>query len=819
MIKTRCVYFRIAVFFSFCCLLTAVAGAQTEAKGTLSLSFQNEEKQPLEGVSIGLMRLEDSTMAKIAISDAQGAAVVEEIRPGQYFVTAWLLGYEKYTSAGVVVDAGRLRVDLPPVLLVKSDRQLSEVTIAHKKPFIERQLDKLVVNVENSIASAGSSILEVLERAPGVVVNQETSINLKGKSGVIVMIDGKPSPLSGADLINYLKGIPATNIDRIEIMTNPSARYDAAGNAGIINIRFKKDQRQGLNGSVSLNAGQGFYFKPSGSTNLNFRKKKWNLFGNYSYAQPKGFTRFYINRKFFDNNHEVQSIFDQTSFTKQPIKSHNGKIGADFYAGKKTVFGVLLNGNLFRNMRDGFTNALITDPEGVLQYTTQTTNLLKERRFNGFGNFNFKHTIDSTGKELSLDADYGRFKSDVDQNFVTENFGAAGNPDPGFILNTDQLGDLSVKSVKADYVHPLKKEAKFEAGLKSSVVETDNDIQFFFDEDGVQVPDPTRSNHFIYKENVNAAYLNFAKSFPKVEVQVGLRLEQTRTEGHQITTGEQFERKYAYLFPSVFLNRKLNEKNLLSFSYSRRIDRPDYRQLNPFRIFVDSYTYVVGDPALKPVLTNSFELGHTFDQQYSLTLAYVQSKEVITDVFIQDDVTKISYQTPANLQNFEQLSLAVSMPFKLHKWLNTSVNGSVYYNRYTSPFQGGNLLNTSTSWDLNVNNSFVLGKKGWSAELSGYYQSRMAWGLFTIRDLAQITAGIQKTSADKLSTFKFAVSDIFYTNRIAVVVQYQNQDWFTDRTWDSKVATLSFTRRFGKNTVQQARRRTSGIEEEKKRAG
>ncbi len=400
--------------------------------------------------------------------------MVDEIRFGTYFVTAFLMGYQKHQTGPVVIDAARSRIDLPPFHLEKSANMLAEVTVAHKKPFMERHLDKLVLNVENSIVSAGSSILEVLERAPGVVVNQETSISLKGKQGVIVMIDGKPSPLSGADLINYLKGIPSTNIDRIEIITNPSAKYDAAGNAGIINIRFKKDQRQGLNGNVALSLGQGFYTKPSGSTNLNFRKKKWNLFGNYSYSQPKGFTRFYINRKFFNADHSLESVFDQTSFIKQPIRSHNGKFGADFYAGKKTVIGVMFNGNLFRNTRDGFTNAIITNPEGALQYTTETDNILKDKRFNGFGNVNFKHTIDSSGKELTMDADYGNFNSHADQNFITRQFSAVGNPAPDYTLHTDQRGQLSVRSLKADYVHPLKKEAKWEAGLKSSMVETDN---------------------------------------------------------------------------------------------------------------------------------------------------------------------------------------------------------------------------------------------------------------------------------------------------------------------------------------------------------
>ncbi len=813
---------KISAFVCPAILLLAGAislAAQTDLRGTIHVTVQNAEKQPLEGVSIGLMRSSDSTLAKIAITDQAGTAMVEEIKPGSYFLTAYLMGHEKFASVPLNIDADHLRLDIPGIQLEKSANALSEVTIARKKPFIERQLDKLVINVESSIASAGSSVLEVLERAPGVVINQESSINLKGRQGVIVMIDGKPSPLSGSDLINYLKGIPANNIDRIEIISNPSARYDAAGNAGIINIRFKKDQRQGLNGSASLSVGQGFYFKPNGSTNLNFRKKKWNLFGNYSYGQPKGFTRFSINRKFFDQYHEVESVFDQTSFTQQPIKSHNGKIGADFYAGKKTVIGALFSGNLFRNTRSGYTNATITDPEGVLQYTTLSDNVLNDKRFNAFGNLNFKHTIDSTGKELTVDLDYGEFDSRAYQHFVTEQLSAAVTPPPGYILNTDQNGNLSVKSAKADYVHPLKKDAKFEAGLKSSIVEADNDILFFNFLNGVNLFDPGRSNHFIYKENVNAAYVNFARSFAKFDVQAGLRLEQTNTTGDQVTTGEHFTRSYAYLFPSVFVNRKLSDKNTLSFSYSRRIDRPDYRQLNPFRIFVDAYTYVVGDPSLKPVLTNSFELGHTFDQKYSLTLSYVQSKEVITDVFVQDDATKISYQTPANLQDFDQVSLGVSVPVSVRKWLNSSINGSLYWNKYTSPFQGGDLLNSSLSWDLNVNNSFVLGSKGWSAELSGFYQSRMAWGLFIIRDLAQVSAGIQKTSADKLSTFKLSVSDVFYTNHIAVIVQFQNQDWFTDRTWDSKALTLTYTQRFGKNTVQQARRRTSGIEEEKKRAG
>jgi len=680
-------------------------------------------------------------------------------------------------------------------------------------------LDKLIVNVENSILAAGSSILEVLERSPGVVVNQETSISLKGKQGVIVMIDGKPSPLSEPDLINYLKSIPAANIDKIEIITNPSARYDAAGNAGIINIKFKKDQRQGLNGSVSLSMTQGFYNKYTGSTNLNFRKKKWNLFGNYSYSEPKGYTKFYINRKFFDAQHQVVSVFDQTSFIKQPIISQNTKLGLDYYATKNTVIGVLFNANWFSNNRDGFTNALITNPDGSLQYTTQTKNVLNENRFNGFGNINFKHTFDTTGTELTVDGDYGSYNARSFQDFVITYYDPQNNPTSANTLKTDQQGDINVRSFKADFVMPLKNQVKLEAGIKTSFVKTDNDIRFFNILNEEVELDTSKSNHFIYDETIHAAYVSYGKTFKKTDYLVGLRLEQTNTNGEQITTGEKFSRSYLYLFPSIFINHKISDNHQISLSYSRRIDRPDYRQLNPFKIFVDPYTYVVGDPTLQAVLSNSFELSYTFKNKYIASLAYTSSKDVITDVFIQDDVTKVSYQIPANLQNFDQFTLSTIVPVSVGKWLNTNISADFFWNKYTSKFLGGDLLNQNVACYINVSNSFSIGKNGWSAELSGSYQSKLAWGLFLIDDLGQVSIGVQKTSKDKMSTIKLALSDIFLTNRINVIVNYQNQDFHTNRTWDARTIALSYTQRFGSKNIAQARRRTSGVEDEKKRAG
>lgn len=803
----------------FLCLLSTVGFAQNTFVGKVSGTVVEENKKNIEYVTVTLHQAKDSVLVKGGLTDNKGVFEIENIKQGQYFIRITHIGFQKYSGPPFEISESAPSLILPAIALNAASATLGAVTVTAQKPFIERKLDRLIVNVENSIVNAGGSVLEVLERSPNVFVNQENSINLKGKSGVIVMIDGKPTPLAGADLIQYLKSIPSASIEKIELITNPSAKYDAAGNAGIIDIKFKRDKRLGLNGSLTVSDGQGFYNKLNASTNLNFRTKKWNLFGSYAYGRPTGFTRFYINRKFFNPDRSIESIFDQTSFIRQPIQSHTTRLGADFYATKKTIIGAMLNTNLVNSAREGFTNSIIANPNGAILYTTESDNKLHAKNFNGFGNVNLKHTFDSTGRELTADVDYGQYDANTFQNFKVVNLNTERNPLSQNILETDQKGIITVQSVKADYVHPLKNQAKFETGLKSSLVKTDNDIQFFDIIDGKKIVDNTRSNHFIYSENVNAAYANFNQEFKKMDIQFGLRMEHTVTNGQQVTTGEAFSRNYVNFFPSAVINRKFSDNNQLSLSYSRRIDRPSYRQLNPFRIFVDPpYTFVVGDPQLRPVYTHAFELSHTFKGRYITELSYSRSKDVITDVFVQDDVTRVSNQIPANLQHSEAITFAVIIPFSVRKWLNSNFSGNIYWNKYESPFQGGNLLNQNTAWDARCQNSIVLGK-GWTAELTGVYQARLVWGLFTIKDLGHLSAGIQKMSRDKNSTFRLNVSDMFYTNRIAVVVQYQNMDFFTNRTWDGRVATLSFTHRFGKNTVQQARRRSSGVEDEKRRAG
>ncbi len=805
------------IFVAILLLQYSYCLSQTK-NGNVKGVVSSDKKIPVEFANVTLHTVADSVFVKASITDEKGLFELDNLADGNYYLKISNASFENFRSNDFSISPENPTLSFENVLLKPTSNALKEVVVTKEKQFIERKLDKIVINVENSIVSAGNTVLDVLERSPSVMVNQESSINLKGKSGVIVMIDGKPTPLSGTDLIVYLKSVPAANIQTIEIITNPSAKYDAAGNAGIINIKFKKDQKQGFNGSLTLNYGQGVYRKPSGSINMNLRDKKWNFFGSHSYANPINYGKFFINRKFFDDNHNITSNFEQNSFTKVPGISNNSRVGVDFYANEKTVFGVLSNGNWNNNDRYANTDAIITHPDGTLDYTTQTNILSDESRFNGFANFNFKHSFNTSGKELTADIDYGTFNAKTLQDIHNINANPDGSVLSDTMVETNQTGIIKVKSIKTDYAHPFSEKMKLEVGLKSSLVTSDNDVKFYNVENGGPILDATKSNHFIYEENINAAYASFAKELTKWDFQCGLRMEHTKTNGEQIATGEQFSRNYLTFFPNAVVNRKFSEENSLSFTYAKRIDRPTYRQLNPFKIFVDSYTYVVGDPTLNSVITHAFELNHTFKGKYITILSYTRSKESITDIFVQDDDTQISYQIPANIQDYEQFNLGVYIPLKYRKIVNSTLSASVYLNKYSSPLNGGNLQQDFTSWDMNWSNSFNLGKS-WTAELNGYYQSRMVWGLFYIKNLAQISAGIQKVSNDKNSIFKLNVSDIFLTNHIAVDVQYQNQDFFTERTWDSRVVTLSYTYRFGKNTVSKARQRTTGVEEEKRRAG
>ncbi|HWN89298.1 MAG TPA: TonB-dependent receptor, partial [Chitinophagaceae bacterium] len=322
-----------------------MVSAQTTERGKISGKVTDEQQKPIEGATAELLRTKDSSLVKVAISNKSGLIEFENIRFGSYFIKTTYVNHERSFSSIIDLSATNNAVTINDVILKPAAKELQTVQVTGRKPFIQQMTDRIVVNVENSVINAGSSAFDVLERSPGVLIDVNDNISMRGKTGIIIYLDGKPSPMSGADLVNYLRSLPSNAIERIELITNPSARYDAAGNAGIIDIRMKKDQRFGTNGSFTAGYGQGIYPKANTGINFNYRNKKVNLFGSYNFSYRMGLNHLLLDRNFYtDGQFTGQDLKD--NFTKIPLYLNTVRFGADFYPNKKTVYGFVVNSNL-----------------------------------------------------------------------------------------------------------------------------------------------------------------------------------------------------------------------------------------------------------------------------------------------------------------------------------------------------------------------------------------------------------------------------------------------------------------------------------------
>lgn len=793
--------------------------AQSSRRGKIIIKALNEAQQGLENATVELLKSKDSTLVKAAITGKDGLAELDNIQTGTYLLRITMVNYARYFSEPVTLSAEKPEVNLPAVTLTPAaSAQMKEVTVTARKPFIQKLSDRIVVNVDNSIVNVGSSALDVLERSPGVLIDPNDIISLRGRQGVIIMIDGKITPMSGADLINMLRSLPSNSIERIDIITNPSARYDAAGNSGIIDIRMKKDQRLGANGTLTAGYGQGVFPKANTGATFNYRNKKVNLFGSYNYGYRKNLNHLMLKREFFkDGNYD--GAYDQDNYMKIPINTNTARIGADFFPNKKSIIGFVFNGTLTNLNRTNNNRSLvlnnIKDPES--RFITNTTE--KTRFKNALGNINYKYTFDSTGRELTADVDYGIFNNNSRSNFITGFYALSGQPiKPEYRLNGDQVGKITIATVKADYTHPLNKTTRLEAGFKTSFVETNNDVVFYDVSNNTPQYDSSKSNRFNYKENNNALYINFNKEFKKISLMAGLRAEQTNMEGLQQVNNIGFDSSYLQIFPSVFLTYKLAAEKALGLSVSRRIDRPNYSELNPFRFFLDPSTYSSGNPYLKPQLTWSYEVSYTV-KQLSFTLAYSHTKQNTTVVIRPSETEdKVTVQIPVNLNSYDYYGLTVAAPFRFTKWWNAINNANLYYGHYNGNLANTTLDNGRPAANISTNNTFTL-PKGWTLELNASVNTGGQYGFMKLDPQWQVSPGVQKTILNKKGTIRFNVTDIFWTNLPQAVVEFNNyiEHWHAKR--ESRVANLAFTYRFGKNTVTAARRRSTASEEERRRAG
>ena len=820
-------------FFSLLAAMSIAVCSYAQTGGKISGSIKDGGNQKIiDAASVSLLRAKDSSLVKVAVADKDGNFSFENVKDGNYLVLATSVGHSKSYSSQFSIAADKLSAHVGVLQLIPAEKALKEVSVTAKKPLIERKLDRTIVNVEASITSAGNTALEVLEKAPGVSVDKDGNISLKGKSGVIIYLDGRPSYLSGPDLANMLRNMTAAQLDQIEIMTNPPAKYDAAGNAGVINIKTKKNKQFGYNGSITTGYTQGRYARFNEAVSFNYRNKKINFFSNFSYNRNHRSQELYILRNFRDaNTKNIKSIFDQSTDMESQSHNYNAKAGLDYTVSKNTTIGLVLNGFYNPSLWQSSTRTSIYDPNYILTDVTTAYTENEEKWKNFSTNFNFRTKLDTAGQELTADLDFIQYKATSVQPLTSTYFDNAGNqlkaPE---ILNGTLPTNIKIYSGKADYTLPLKKDAKFEAGIKTSFVNNDNNARYDSLKAGYSVLDSARSNHFIYEENINAAYVNYSRPLGKKwNAQLGLRVENTNSngisKGYTFNTTQnkfeytetKFKRSYTQLFPTVYLQYTANEKNQFVINYGRRIERPDYQDMNPFVHFLDRYTFEQGNPNLSAQFAHNIELSHTYKGFLTSTINYTKTTDIIQMVLEQNDVTNETFVKKANIASSEQIGLAITANKSITKWWSGNIYANVYNNHFKG-FVGTEPISVGvTSLMVQLQQQFKF-SKGWAAEISGFYRSKGLEGVIYIKPIAQLNAGVSKQVLKNKGSLRLNIRDIFAGGVFKGYSKYGTVDANFKNVNDSRAVSLTFTYRFNKGKLKAtSSRRTSGASDEQNR--
>lgn len=784
---------------------------------------KDPEGKGIDKTTVSLLRAKDSSVVKLAVTDNTGKFTFENT-PGKYLVGVSHVGYLPQKSAIFDLSTDQILSDLT---LIKSEGAMQGVTVSSKKPMVEVKADKMIVNVEGTINAVGNDALELLRKSPGVLIDKDDNISLSGKNGVRVYIDGKPSPLGGADLAAYLKSLQSSQIEAIELITAPSAKYDAAGNAGIINIRLKKNKAFGTNGSINAGYNIGTYPKYNAGVAINHRNKKINLYGNYNFNQNRNKNIFNLYRFVAD------TIFNGSNHMINENTTHGFKVGLDYFATSRSTFGIMANGNLNDNDMAtlGTTEIFYAPPNGprTLDRILKGDNTSSGERNNINLNLNYRYA-DTAGRELNVDADYGRYRITTDQYQPNIYFNPGNNnPTNSQIFSFLSPSDIDIYALKADYEQNWK-GGKLGFGIKTTLTETDNNFGSYDVVSNNKTLDPSKSNQFNYKENVNAAYVNFNKQYKKgIMMQLGLRVENTTSQGDSYALNIDgtvnkasklpFKRQYTDPFPSAALTFNKNPMKQWTISYSRRIDRPVYQDLNPFLFKLNIYTYQKGNTELRPQYTNSISVTNVYKYKLTSTLTYSHVNDVFTQLVDTAEISK-AFITKKNLATQDIASLNISYPF-MYKDYMLFANLNTYYSLYKADFGGGNRkVNVDVfSYNLYMQNSLKFGKKKmWTAEVSGFYTAPSVWqGTFKSKALWSIDGGLQKTIFKGKGNIKTSVSDIFRTLKWKGTSNFAGQETIASGRFESRQFKVNLTWRFGSNTVKAARQRKAASDEEIKR--
>ncbi|MEO5978369.1 MAG: TonB-dependent receptor [Chryseolinea sp.] len=806
-IQTSIRYCLSTILFSI--MMSSVTGQSLEGK------VQDHEGKSIPFVNLLLLNSNDSTLVKGAVTDADGIYTIDKVKPGTYVLAASMIGYKKTYLPGVTT-AGQSVVTLPVITLEANATQLKEVSVTAQRPFVEQFIDRTVINVANSIIASGSTALEILEKSPGITVDrQNDDIQLRGQTGVIVQINGKQTYLAMADVVSMLRGTSSENIDKIELITNPSSKYDASGNSGIINIVMKKDTNLGTNGVLTLAGGSGRFDRERAGLQLNHNTRKINLTTTYSGTRGGSYFDLSTKRQFFDE--KGGTFADQGSYLSIRELTHNLKVTADYRLGKRTTIGITGTGFWSSRKETGTANSSFMENESGPTYLMAATDkVLTNKLNNRLANFNLQHKFEGKGGQLTADVDWGYFGKHFTNLLITST-SFSGNDGNISALYTAMPATIEIQTYKTDYNRELTNDWKFEAGLKYSQVETNNDLHIYTGTDDNLQPDESLTNHFQYTERVAAGYFSFSgKLKSKTEIQIGLRAEHTHSLANSITTDFKVPRDYLNLFPTLYVSQPLSKVHMLTFSYGRRILRPNYQNLNTGRSYIDPYLYSQGNAFLRPQYTHSFEIKHGFRNAIFTSFgADFTDEEIAT--FIEPVDSLQSVRRPLNTGKTQFYNFEINFPITIsnHWTLQTSILGT--YSRFQYMFQDVPQRAEQFSARFNMSNAITLGN-GWTAEASGWVSTPEVYAIYKSPWLGSLDMGIQKAITDKLK-LKLMAQDVFHSNFVRSKISSPTFYRQTRLNFDTRVIMLTLTYSFGDQKLKGGRQRKGGSEDELKRTG
>jgi iron complex outermembrane receptor protein len=762
-----------------------------------------------DAATVILLNRKDSSVVSSALVNAKGAYGFSNVKPGTYLLLTTRLGYQKNYSPDVIVTASQT-IKVPAIILQPESKELKEVTVVAKTPFIEVKPGKMIINPQASITADGKSALDILKQSPGVRVDNNENVSLSGRQHALVLIDGKATNLTGADLASLLKSTQGNTIERMEVISGGSAKYDASA-GGIINIVLKKGKNIGTNGTISLGAGYGRYYKSNAGINFNSRSKYLNIYGNYTFTDNKTYRDIFIDRQI--SYAGLTSNYNSVYRNIQKSVLNNYRLGADVLLSPNHSVGFMVHG-FFNDYTFKKNNRLNIINGGSLDSVIMANSSIDRSLRNINYNISYSGTLDKAGKTLSASLTYSPYTRHNNEYINNKFYNAAGamyrdslllqNLSPSHRYNWTGLVNFS---------SPLGKVAKLDAGAKFSYSKSDNNLIFGPLVNGVYTVSPTFSNNFIYTERVSAAFVNYTGSFGKFDMEAGLRGEYTQSKGTSININLVTPYNYFNLFPTLMLNYRHNDKNEYAISFSRGLERPNYDNLNPFLVYVDPYNFQSGNPFLRPEYNNSIRLTHTYNKDISTSVYTNFITNGNFPYYLQNDSTKTNLSTRLNLGKAYVYGISFNSPVSFYTWWNAMFNIDYSYQRYVVYPQYGNFKKSASDLIITSSQNFFINKT-LALEISGKYESSTVYGINQFRPSYFVNAGISKQVFNKLGKLTLNFADIFNTLRDRAYTDYQNLNMRLYDKTETQYIRLDFTYRFGKASVKAASKHATGNENE-----